>query len=52
VLARHRRSLNFAADLVLAHAGHWLGGVGASVVILAIGIAVFVRERRGAGGED
>ena len=37
---------------LLAHAGHWIGGVAASVVIVAIAFAVFVRERRGAGDEE
>ena len=37
---------------LLAHAGHWIGGVTASIVIVAIAIAVWVRERRGHGERE
>jgi len=38
--------------LFLAHAGHWIGGVGASLVILALAVAVWIRERRNGAADD
>lgn len=42
--------MTFAASEPLAHAGHWAGGVIASLVIVGVAVAVWLRERR-AGGE-
>jgi len=37
---------------LLAHSGHWIGGLAASLVIVAVGVTVWVRERRGPGDAD
>jgi hypothetical protein len=39
---------------MLAHAGHWAGGVVASIAIVVIAVAVFLRERERetASGDD
>ena len=44
--------VDVSAHMLLAHAGHWIGGVGASLVILAVAVAVFVRERRAPSDDD
>jgi hypothetical protein len=38
--------------VIVAHTGHWLGGVIASVVIVALAVTVWLRERRSAGDRD
>jgi len=44
--------LTLGGQPLLAHAGHWIGGVAASAVILAVAAAVFFRERRGVDEDD
>lgn len=44
--------MTLVAAPLLAHAGHWAGGVVASVVIVAVALAVWLRERRGFDEDD
>jgi len=41
-----------ASATLLAHTGHWAGGMIASVVIVAVAVAVWLRERRADGDGD
>jgi hypothetical protein len=38
--------LNVSSAATLAHSGHWAGGTIVSLVIVGLGVAVWLRERR------
>jgi hypothetical protein len=44
--------VNVTSAALVAHAGHWAGGVVASVVIVAVGVAVWLRERHADGDRN